>query len=184
MIRCPSVAPRLSVTFFVSAVRFLRCCFRAQRAQIARQGPRKKAGSDLQTKTAELNRTGVLSRCPHGLQRTTLNSITLEGEIMRNCYALRRLASIYERNGEGGIRTLGSLLGYGALAKRCFQPLSHLTKNRARISRRIADCQQRPPFVCCRRDVATALCAVRTSHRDVATGFVMIIRSCQFPIAH
>ena len=31
--------------------------------------------------------------------------------------------------GEGGIRTLGSLLGYGALAKRCFQPLSHLTKN-------------------------------------------------------
>ena len=34
----------------------------------------------------------------------------------------------YEGNGEGGIRTLGSLLGYGALAKRCFRPLSHLTK--------------------------------------------------------
>jgi molybdopterin molybdotransferase len=31
-------------------------------------------------------------------------------------------------NGEGGIRTLDTLLGYGALAKRCFQPLSHLTK--------------------------------------------------------
>ena len=29
--------------------------------------------------------------------------------------------------GEGGIRTLDTLLGYGALAKRCFQPLSHLT---------------------------------------------------------
>ncbi len=29
--------------------------------------------------------------------------------------------------GEGGIRTLGSLLDYGALAKRCFRPLSHLT---------------------------------------------------------
>src|SRR5205823_1126151 len=29
--------------------------------------------------------------------------------------------------GEGGIRTLGTLLGYGALAKRCFRPLSHLT---------------------------------------------------------
>jgi hypothetical protein len=43
--------------------------------------------------------------------------------------------------GEGGIRTLGSLLGYGALAKRCFRPLSHLTKSKARISRRIADCQ-------------------------------------------
>ena len=33
--------------------------------------------------------------------------------------------------GEGGIRTLGSLLSYGALAKRCFQPLSHLTKSKA-----------------------------------------------------
>src|SRR5437764_13077146 len=30
--------------------------------------------------------------------------------------------------GEGGIRNLGTLLGYGALAKRCFRPLSHLTK--------------------------------------------------------
>ena len=30
--------------------------------------------------------------------------------------------------GEGGIRTLGTLLRYGALAKRCFRPLSHLTK--------------------------------------------------------
>ncbi len=33
--------------------------------------------------------------------------------------------------GEGGIRTLGTLLEYGALAKRCFRPLSHLTNNRA-----------------------------------------------------
>jgi hypothetical protein len=31
-------------------------------------------------------------------------------------------------NGERGIRTLGALLGHGALAKLCFQPLSHLTK--------------------------------------------------------
>ena len=30
--------------------------------------------------------------------------------------------------GEGGIRTLGSLLSYGALAKLCFRPLSHLTR--------------------------------------------------------
>src|SRR5206468_11708292 len=35
----------------------------------------------------------------------------------------------YERTGEGGSRTVGSLLGYGALARRCFQPLSQLTKN-------------------------------------------------------
>ena len=34
--------------------------------------------------------------------------------------------------GEGGIRTLGTLLGYGALAKRCFRPLSHLTKHSGR----------------------------------------------------
>jgi hypothetical protein len=30
--------------------------------------------------------------------------------------------------GEAGIRTLGTLLGYNALAKRRFRPLSHLTK--------------------------------------------------------
>ena len=35
--------------------------------------------------------------------------------------------SMCRRYGEGGIRTLGSLLDYGALAKRCFRPLSHLT---------------------------------------------------------
>jgi hypothetical protein len=49
--------------------------------------------------------------------------------VMPNRYAIRSVVPIYERIGEGGIRTLGSLLGYGALAKRCFQPLSHLTKN-------------------------------------------------------
>jgi hypothetical protein len=41
------------------------------------------------------------------------------------CFGL----ALYEGTGEGGIRTLGSLLSYGALAKRCFQPLSHLTKS-------------------------------------------------------
>ena len=48
---------------------------------------------------------------------------------MLNCYAIGAIVAIYEGNGEGGIRTLGSLLGYGALAKLCFQPLSHLTKS-------------------------------------------------------
>ena len=33
-----------------------------------------------------------------------------------------------QASGEGGIRTLDTLLGYDALAKRCFRPLSHLTK--------------------------------------------------------
>ena len=54
---------------------------------------------------------------------------------------------VSEGTGEGGIRTLGSLLGYGALAKRCFRPLSHLTKRRARISQAILDFQ----FVICIR---------------------------------
>jgi hypothetical protein len=53
------------------------------------------------------------------------------GEFACTCYAevlcTARQISFYERTGEGGIRTLGSLLGYGALAKRCFRPLSHLT---------------------------------------------------------
>jgi hypothetical protein len=34
-----------------------------------------------------------------------------------------------ETTGEGGIRTLGTLLRYNALAKRRFRPLSHLTKH-------------------------------------------------------
>src|SRR4029077_3924832 len=44
-------------------------------------------------------------------------------------YVFRLSSALYEVNGEGGIRTLGTLLGYGALAKRCFRPLSHLTKS-------------------------------------------------------
>ena len=47
---------------------------------------------------------------------------------MPNCYVFDLSGLLHEGTGEGGIRTLGSLLGYGALAKRCFQPLSHLTK--------------------------------------------------------
>ena len=35
--------------------------------------------------------------------------------------------------GEGGIRTLGALLELGALAKLCFRPLSHLTKQGPRV---------------------------------------------------
>jgi thiamine-phosphate diphosphorylase len=42
----------------------------------------------------------------------------------------KAFVSCVETGGEGGIRTLGSLLDYGALAKRCFRPLSHLTNFR------------------------------------------------------
>jgi hypothetical protein len=52
-----------------------------------------------------------------GNRRISLNAL---------CQSVMR-AGFYEAYGEGGIRTLGSLLGYGALAKRCFRPLSHLT---------------------------------------------------------
>ena len=38
------------------------------------------------------------------------------------------ILSYLQSTGEGGIRTLDTLLGYDALAKRCFRPLSHLTK--------------------------------------------------------
>src|SRR6266404_2967515 len=41
---------------------------------------------------------------------------------------LARSMPLHDGTGEGGIRTLDTLLGYGALAKRCFRPLSHLTK--------------------------------------------------------
>ena len=47
---------------------------------------------------------------------------------MQQCYAIAVVCRFYDGNGEGGIRTLDTLLGYGALAKRCFRPLSHLTK--------------------------------------------------------
>ena len=50
------------------------------------------------------------------------------GYVMPKYYAFCSTVTLYEGTGEGGIRTLGSLLGYGALAKRCFRPLSHLTK--------------------------------------------------------
>ncbi len=64
--------------------------------------------------------------------------------------------------GEGGIRTLGSLLDYGALAKRCFRPLSHLTNLVARISGRAHARQQMlPPFA--------SLIALRS--RPTAHGF-------------
>ncbi len=43
------------------------------------------------------------------------------------CCKLKAVRVNLRGSGEGGIRTLGSLLDYGALAKRCFRPLSHLT---------------------------------------------------------
>jgi hypothetical protein len=64
-----------------------------------------------------------------GQRRTTAD---FKGRLMPIRYALGLSLAFHEGTGEGGIRTLGSLLGYGALAKRCFQPLSHLTKSSGR----------------------------------------------------
>jgi transposase InsO family protein len=45
------------------------------------------------------------------------------------CRSALEAGSRGEKCGEAGIRTLGTLLGYNALAKRRFRPLSHLTKH-------------------------------------------------------
>jgi hypothetical protein len=59
----------------------------------------------------------------------------MEGTLLGAAREIPRLGriSLKKRIGEGGIRTLGTLLGYGALAKLCFQPLSHLTKAAHRV---------------------------------------------------
>jgi hypothetical protein len=54
--------------------------------------------------------------------------------VAKHAPAGRRFHARNQRQrGEGGIRTLGGLLGYGALAKRCFQPLSHLSRSPPRL---------------------------------------------------
>ena len=66
-----------------------------------------------------------LSRCADSANEVSLRSVS-----SMRCRAGSRTAfsSLQVPNhGEGGIRTLGSLLDYDALAKRCFRPLSHLT---------------------------------------------------------
>ena len=85
--------------------------------------------------------------------------------------------------GEGGIRTLGALLGHGALAKLCFQPLSHLTKKSAREN--MTENRRLPIDTLIRADVATALCAVRMSHPGRGYNCLSLFaRSCELPIAN
>ncbi len=66
------------------------------------------------------------------LHLTAPSSTITQTDVMPKCYAIGASPRSHEGTGEGGIRTLGTLLGYGALAKRCFRPLSHLTKKRLR----------------------------------------------------
>ena len=60
-----------------------------------------------------------LKRSEHDRQSGKLSGWQRAGRGMRNL----------DIGGEAGIRTLGTLLGYNALAKRRFRPLSHLTKH-------------------------------------------------------
>ena len=60
------------------------------------------------------------------------NSVRISNSPSEGCDQTSSFTKYLRHGGEGGIRTLDTLLGYGALAKRCFRPLSHLTKNRLR----------------------------------------------------
>ena len=54
----------------------------------------------------------------------------LHGRIRHSAFTSLRISlisSVCWKRGEGGIRTPDTLLEYGALAKRCFRPLSHLS---------------------------------------------------------
>gem|GEM_PF-2924259 len=76
-----------------------------------------------------------LSHAKHGLcRKASLNRNAADrgmavesgfSSLAKTCQAVLGVGQI--NGGEAGIRTLGTLLEYGALAKRCFRPLSHLT---------------------------------------------------------
>ena len=73
-------------------------------------------------------------RCPPTSARRTFSSLASglrRSEFESAAIDLCKIRS----GGEGGIRTLGTLLGYGALAKRCFRPLSHLTHCAVEVAR-------------------------------------------------
>jgi hypothetical protein len=93
-----------------------------------------------------LNQSKISHRLTFGPMRLG-KSVAVDTRFGQRSTVILLFIADYEETGEGGIRTLGSLLGYGALAKRCFRPLSHLTKSKARISQAILDFQ----FVICIR---------------------------------
>src|SRR5205807_8953344 len=88
--------------------------------------------------------------------------------------------------GEGGIRTLGSLLGYGALVKRCFRPLSHLSKIAATVQWAVRDAPQARGY---RRELRispgisafqSAICNGRYRFRRVLAIFIGVA-NCPLP---
>jgi hypothetical protein len=74
------------------------------------------------------NRKLVAARTLQCSSRGLGENSGLEAVVVSLIVSLLIFRCFYLVTGEGGIRTLGTLLGYGALAKRCFRPLSHLTK--------------------------------------------------------
>jgi hypothetical protein len=74
------------------------------------------SGKTASEHTAERNDKSVEHRLSARMDALSRNLLVSRGKQL-------------ETSGEAGIRTLGTLLGYNALAKRRFRPLSHLTKN-------------------------------------------------------
>ncbi len=103
-------------------------------------------------RTLDVNRTQFeRSRIPPIKAPWTFEREVTRHAVSKNATFLQRFrlwTAAYEgkSRGEGGIRTLGTLLGYGALAKRCFRPLSHLTSGVREYGRNyrlpIANCQR------------------------------------------
>src|SRR5207244_5591754 len=91
-----------------------------------------------------------------------------------------KIANRQCNGGEGGIRTLGSLLGYGALAKRCFRPLSHLTKIVATVLWAVA-ARATGAWLQTRVENIVENCRLPTPTLVACSRFH---RSCQLPIAN
>lgn len=103
-------------------------------AEFDTKNPRKSAN-----RPARSPRLAILIRTP---PETSSANLTASTTVHEHVDAIVTLIVTYgpsldgvDSGGEGGIRTLGTLLGYGALAKRCFRPLSHLTHCAVEVAR-------------------------------------------------
>jgi hypothetical protein len=160
-VKCSSIATRSAIIsinsfarrFFSTAAissRLLPCRFTRVIAETLRFSA-SRANSKAGAGVGSCRRAGEFAARSHigGHQRLSAmdNVLVLSRVLTRRNVAsheLRCHEGEEGKRGEGGIRTLGSLLDYGALAKRCFRPLSHLTKRRLPICGRAVDRQPVP----------------------------------------
>src|SRR5438477_9246661 len=96
----------------------------------------------LKSRNADCETVGKEWRAAPRDQSAGIRSQRSESEVKRGECGLRVAAD----GGEGGIRTLGTLLRYGALAKRCFRPLSHLTHCAVEVARISGSFHARQPI--------------------------------------